>query len=253
MKKLTLNEVVSELDVWLEPNRFKDYCHNGIQVEGTQHITHVATAVTASLDAIEQAVELGAEMLLVHHGLFWHGAVKQLTSTTYTRCRRLMMADMALVAYHLPLDGHAVLGNNACLAELLSFEIMGDLDFLSPSIGHWGHCAPQSVTALAAHLESVLGQSPLVIACERDAPITKVAWCSGAAQDALIQAHAKGVDAFISGEVRESTYHLARELGVHYFAAGHHATERYGVQALGKKLAQTFSIEHTYIELRNPV
>lgn len=252
MKKTTLEHLVQHCDGWLEPERFQDYCANGVQVEGPAQVGHLATAVTASHDAITQAMAMDADVLLVHHGLFWGKTHQTLTGVAYQRCRLLMKGSMALLAYHLPLDAHPEFGNNALLGTLLDFEVMGDLPFLKPNIGLWGRCEPQTAAAMSARLTRVLGRKPMVLS-GGDHVIKTIAWCSGAAQDALFQAKACGADAFISGEVSEQTYHMARELGVHYFAAGHHATERYGVQALGKKLAEVHQIKHTYIELNNPV
>ena len=232
--------------------RFSDYCPNGLQVEGERQVRRLLSGVTASQRFIEAAVEADADALLVHHGFFWKGEPAPLTGIKGRRIRALMRADISLLAYHLPLDAHPELGNNRQLGLRL-----GLLDAV-PSAGVddllWTGLLPEPSTGarFAEQVGRALGREPLHIAVV-EGLVHRVAWCTGAAQGAIERAAALGVDCFLSGEVSEQTVHLARELGIDYLAAGHHATERYGVQALGAELAATFGIEHRFIEIDNPV
>lgn len=234
----------------LSVNDFQDYCPNGLQVEGVDEIRKLATAVTASQAAIDAAIAWGADALLVHHGYFWRNEPSPLVGVKGARIRRLIKSDMNLFAYHLPLDAHAVLGNNAQFAQLLNIEDdhhdskriwrTGTLDF------------PLPLEGFVERIRRTLRREPLVIT-GGPAEVRRIAWCSGAAQGYFAQAIDAGIDAFITGEVSEHCYHLAHEAGVHFIAAGHHATERFGVQALGQWLAERYQLEHHYIELTNPI
>lgn len=238
----------------LAVDRFKDYGPNGLQVEGRKDINRIVSGVTASLALIEAAIEADADAILVHHGYFWKGEDPCLVGMKGERIRRLMHADINLLAYHLPLDAHAELGNNVQLARRLGFEIEGRfIGDAETGIGMHG-CLPNSMSgeALATHIGGVLDRLPLhVEGCDR--PIKRIAWCTGGAQGYIEQAAALGVDAYLTGEASEHTVHAAREYGIHFFAAGHHATERYGVQALGAHLANNFALECQYVEIENPV
>ncbi len=235
----------------LEPGRFKDYCPNGLQVEGTPVIRRLATAVTASLAAVRQAAQMGADALLVHHGYFWRGEDPRLVGPRRERVATLLGAGINLFAYHLPLDLHPSLGNNAQLGERLGWTVAGQcgeggLVCLADLAGSL------DAGSVAALLAARLDHQPTVVG-RLDRPIRRIAWCTGAAQDMLEAAVEGGADAFVSGEISERTTHLARELGVVYFAAGHHATERFGVQALGANVSAHFGVEHRYIDDPNPV
>jgi len=247
-------ELLSYLETLLEPNRFHDYCPNGLQVEGQQHVNTVVTGVTASQDLIDAALDLKADTIVVHHGYFWKGEDPRVVGIKYKRLRQLLVNDVNLIAYHLPLDAHPTLGNNAQLSELLGFEVDGRISGTGePALAMCGCLAePKSVPEFADHLRQKLEREPLIIQAH-NRPITTIGWCTGAAQGYIQQAAELGLDAFLSGEISEQTVHLARELGINYFAAGHHATERYGVKALGEHLAQQFAIDHHYIEIDNPV
>lgn len=235
---------------WMSVDQIQDYCPNGLQVEGKSEIHKLATSVTASVAAIEAAIEWGADALLVHHGYFWRNETASIVGAKAERIRRLMQADMNLFAYHLPLDMHAEFGNNAELAKLWNLVDdgsdakrvwrTGTLDFALP------------IDGFVERIRRTLRREPLVIAAGPK-QVSRVAWCSGGAQGYFAQAIEQGIDVFITGEVSEQCYHQAMEAGVHFIAAGHHATERYGVQALGSQLAQEFELEHRYIELANPV
>lgn len=234
----------------LEAEGFEDYCPNGLQLDaGRPQIQRLVTGVTASLALIEAAGKAGADLLLVHHGYFWRGEPAPLTGVKGRRVRHLVRAGINLMAYHLPLDAHPELGNNRTLGDLLQIEAPRPL---AGGLAWQGELADESPAGLAGRIARALGREPLLIpAGER--PIRRVGWCTGAAQGMIVEAAAAGLDAFISGEVSESTTHLARELGIHYLAAGHHATERYGVQALGRHLAERFDLEHRFIDDDNPV
>ncbi|MEZ5651432.1 MAG: Nif3-like dinuclear metal center hexameric protein [Burkholderiaceae bacterium] len=237
-------------DQTLEVERFSDYCPNGLQVQGREQIAHLVSGVTASATLIREAVSAGADALVVHHGYFWRGEDPRLIGVKGARIAALMRADLNLFAFHLPLDAHPVLGNNACLAQRLGLPVHGrggDRELI-----FWADLeAPASAQGLASQLEQRLGRAPMLVGAA--GPIVRVAWCTGAAQDAIEQAAALGAQAFISGEISERTTHLARELGLAYLAAGHHATERDGVQALGEAAAAEFGLRHTFIDDPNPV
>ena len=246
---MKLNELVRYCDERLESATFEDYCPNGLQVEAGEDVTKIVSGVTASLAQIEAAVANGADVLLVHHGYFWKGEPAPLTGMKGRRVRLLMQSGISLLAYHLPLDAHPELGNNAGLGRALG--IAGQP--LAPNSLVWGGDldAVTDGTGLAELIGERLQREPLVL--NADKPIRRVAWCTGAAQGYISQAADAGYDAFVSGEVSEQTLHLARELGIAYFAAGHHATERFGVMSLGDELATQFGMAHRFIDLDNPV
>lgn len=249
-----LAEMVAYTDTFLDSDRFTDYCPNGLQVEGRAQVQRLVSGVTASLALVEAAIEAGADALLVHHGYFWRGESQPLIGMKRTRLKRLLEADLSLIAYHLPLDAHPVVGNNARLAEVLGLTVSGRFgDQDGPAIGLYGALpTPLSAAAFSQHITAALGRSPLHVA-GGTALIHTLAWCSGAAQSYIDAAADLGVDAYLSGEVSEQTVHVAREREVHFFAAGHHATERYGVRALGTHLAEHFALEHHFIDIDNPV
>ena len=242
-------KIVSYLDEFLDVGRYRDYCPNGLQIEGKDDIQHIVSGVTASQALIEAAIENGADALLVHHGYFWKGESPAITGIKRQRIERLLGAGINLLAYHLPLDGHAELGNNAQLARVLDFsidEVTGDSGLLYVGKPKQSCNGEQ----LANHIESCLDRTPQHIAAEK--PIETLAWCTGGAQSYIEEAASLGVDAFITGEISEKTVHIAREMDIHFYAAGHHATERYGVQALGDHLAAHFEIKHSFIDIDNP-
>ncbi|WP_150302798.1 Nif3-like dinuclear metal center hexameric protein [Pseudomonas saliphila] len=247
-------DLVAYCDAMLESAAFQDYCPNGLQIEGRDRVQRLVTGVTASQALIDAAIARGADMLLVHHGYFWKGESAPLTGIKKNRIKALLDHDISLLAYHLPLDVHAEVGNNVQLARLLGWRIRGGLEPENPrSVGLHGELEkPQSACEMTESLTRVLGRAPLHIA-GNDRPIKRIAWCTGAAQGYIEKAIALGMDAFVTGEVSEPTVHSARENGIHFFAAGHHATERYGVQALGEKLAEQFGIAHEFVDIDNPV
>lgn len=247
-------ELVTYCNDVLDADRFDDYCPNGLQVQGNDQIKTLVSGVTASQALIEAAIEANADALLVHHGWFWRGEPMVVVGAKYRRIKALMEHGINLLAYHLPLDAHIEHGNNAALARILGLQHEGIVD-KGPGKGilFYGRL-PQamSAAALSEHIGKALQREPLTISAS-DKPISSVAWCTGAAQSLIEQAVMLGVDAFISGEISEQTTHIARESGIHYFAAGHHATERYGVQALAEHLAKHFALQHHFIDIDNPV
>lgn len=247
-------ELLDYCDRLLDSAAFADYCPNGLQVQGVERVWRIVSGVTASQALVDAAIAAQADLLLVHHGYFWKGEPAPLTGIKQRRIKALLQHDINLVAYHQPLDVHAELGNNVQLAQLMDWQIEGGLEPDNPrSVGLRGRLsAPLSGEQLAAQLAQRLQRTPLHIP-GNDRPIRRIAWCTGAAQGYIDRAIALGVDAYITGEVSEPTVHLAREHGIHFFAAGHHATERYGVKALGEHLAQQFGIEHRFIDIDNPV
>jgi dinuclear metal center YbgI/SA1388 family protein len=229
---------------------YDDYCPNGLQIEADETVTRLMTGVTACQALIDAARDWGADALLVHHGFFWKGEAAPIRGMKGRRISSLIEGRISLLAYHLPLDAHPELGNNRCLGELLGFDRAK-----SESDGLLWHAAltePLSAGDLGARIEAALGRVALYVP-GHGRPYRRIGWCSGAAQSYLERAAGLGFDAYISGEISEQTVHIAREMGVDYFAAGHHATERYGVQALGKHLAQRFELEHRFVDIDNPV
>lgn len=247
----SLNDYLADL---LEIDAFKDYCPNGLQVTGKTKIERVVSGVTACQALIEKAISLKADAILVHHGYFWKGENPVIDQMKQRRLKSLLTHDINLFGYHLPLDYHKQLGNNAELARVMDWSVDGDLiDNSKPHIGLIGKIgSSHSPQELARSLEEKLGHTPLLIEGGTH-DIKTLAWVTGGAQDWIDYAIKAGVDAFVSGEISERTTHIARECGIHYFAAGHHATERYGVQALGEHLANEFGVDHKFVDIDNPV
>jgi dinuclear metal center YbgI/SA1388 family protein len=243
------DQIERSLDELLQPQGFKDYGPNGLQVEGRREIRRVVSGVTASLAFIEAAIADGADALLVHHGLFWRGQDGRLTGWLRQRVARLMAADVSLFAYHLPLDAHAELGNNAQLGVRLGLQ--ADDRFGEQALGFIGDAVHKDEAGLAQAVASALGRTPVCVAGD-GRPLRRVAWCTGGAQGYFEAAIAAGADAFLTGEISEPQTHLARETGVAFLACGHHATERYGAPAVGDWLAQRWGLTHRFIDIDNP-
>lgn len=244
-------ELVSYLDQVLESMKFDDYSPNGLQVEGRQAIGRIVTGVTASQALLDEAVHRNADAVLVHHGYFWKGESPRVTGIRRQRLATLLKHDINLIAYHLPLDAHPELGNNAQWAKAMGWIPEGR--FGSQDMGWYGNLSTNcSLAELGQHIEKALGRKPLVIG-KPERPIRRIAWCSGGAQSYIEAAAALGVDAFCSGEVSEQTTHVAREYNIAYLACGHHATERFGVRALADFLSQTQGLECEFIDVDNPV
>lgn len=250
----TLNALLECSDQLLNSAAIKDYCPNGLQVEGKQSVAHIVTGVTASIALIEAALEQQADAILVHHGYFWKGEDARVIGMKKRRLARLLAADVSLIGYHLPLDIHPILGNNVQLAERLGLVIDGGLEVGNPnSVGLYGHLeTPMQAADFANKIADVLARQPLHVAAGNDT-INTIGWCTGAAQGYIDKAVDLKLDAYLTGEASEPTTHTARENGLHFFAAGHHATERYGIEALGNYLADTLGVTHQFIDIDNPV
>ena len=250
-------ELLTTLDALLQPERFKDYCHNGLQVEGRTQVRKIVSGVTASRALIEAAIEAQADAIFVHHGLFWRGFEGRITGWMRQRLGLLLQHDINLFAYHLPLDAHPEFGNNAQLGRVLEME---SLEGPGGRIGEQSLCwlggaagggAFENAQALASHVENKLKRSVTLVDAAQGA-IKKVAWCTGGAQGYFEAAIAAGADAFITGEISEPQAHYARECGVAYLACGHHASERYGAQAVAGHVAAQLGLEHVFIDIDNP-
>ena len=251
---VTRDELTHYLTSLLQPHNIKDYCPNGLQISGKHEIHTVVTGVTANQALIEAACNLNADALLVHHGFFWRGEDPCIIGHKYNRIKPLIQHDINLFAFHLPLDMHKEFGNNVSLARVLNFIPKGQIDLGDPPNLVWHGVLPQpsSGAQLSDHIEQQLQRKPLYIPGKSSA-IKTIAWCTGAAQDYIQLAADFGCDAFLTGEVSERTVDIARETGIHFYAAGHYATERYGVQALGRLLAEHFDLTHNFLEIDNPV
>ncbi len=248
------NELIQYVDELLNTTQYNDYAPNGLQIEGKDEIKRICTAVTASLEIIQKAAAWQADALLVHHGYFWRGEDAKIVGPKRHRIEALLQQHINLLAYHLPLDCHQELGNNACLGRLLELKEIkahkvGTINNLLWSGRLDNPLAPELFADLIAHK---LNRPPLHIMGNNNL-VHSIAWCSGGAQDYIEQASALGVDTYLSGEISERTYYQAKELGIHYYSCGHHATERYGVQALGQHVAKNFKLEHLFIDSDNPV
>ena len=244
-------DLVRYLDELLASARFKDYCPNGLQVEGAADVRRIVAGVTANQALIDVAIEEGADTVLVHHGWFWRGEDSRVIGFRKARLQALLRHDINLVAYHLPLDGQPELGNNARLAALFDWRIEGR--YGEQEIGFFGEAMrPQSLSALSDEVSAALHRPPLVVG-DGNRRIERVAWCSGGGQSYFEQAALLGVDAFLSGEISEHSVHLARETGVAYIAAGHHATERLGIRALAEHLTEKLELECRFVDIDNPV
>ncbi|HCM05544.1 MAG TPA: Nif3-like dinuclear metal center hexameric protein [Oceanospirillales bacterium] len=247
-------DLMQYLTALLQPAKFKDYCPNGLQVEGTGTISKIITGVTASQDLIDAAIEQKADAILVHHGYFWRGENECITGIKKKRIQALLANNINLIAYHLPLDNHSELGNNVQLAKVLDLTVETTLDPNDPSVpGLIGRLPrPMSADAFSAWLGECLKREPLHLGPDSSDVIETIAWCTGGAQGYMQYAIDAGVDVYLTGEVSEQNQHLAVETGTHFFAAGHHATERYGARALGQHLAKKFELDVNFIDIDNP-
>lgn len=245
------DELENHLNLLLDISRFHDYCPNGLQVEGRDRIQTLISGVTASLDLLQAAAVAKADAILVHHGYFWRGEDMRITGMKSRRIALLMQHRINLFAYHLPLDAHPHLGNNALLGKklgLIETGRFGEQDIAAR--GELSHAT--TLGAFAEKISRTLLRKPAIIG-DPGKSIRQIAWCTGAAQGYFETAIQQGVDAYITGEISEQNVHAARESGVAFIAAGHHATERYGVQAVGDHIAQKFGILHQFIDIENPV
>lgn len=250
---IELSSLVKRADHYLNAAKIADYCPNGLQVEGRGHVRKIISGVTASQELIDAAVAAEADLILVHHGYFWKGENPCVVGMKQRRLKTLLRHDISLLAYHLPLDVHPQVGNNVQLAERLGIIVEGPLEPENPRNVALVGSLPEVLDPVefAARVEMVLGRQPLLVDGQK--PIRRVGWCTGGGQGYIDQAIAAGVDLYLTGEASEQTFHSARENGISFIAAGHHATERYGVQALGDYLAREFNIEHVFIDCPNPI
>lgn len=246
MKNTELEQLINEK---LGSAAFSDYAPNGLQVEGREEIKTLITGVTASQALIDEAVRQQADAIIVHHGYFWKGESPVIRGMKRRRLKALLSNDINLFGWHLPLDAHPELGNNVQLAQLLGINVMGEIEPLVP----WGELAmPVSGLELASWIEARLGRKPLWSGDTGPESVKRVAWCTGGGQGFIDSAARFGVDAFITGEVSEQTIHSAREQGLHFYAAGHHATERGGIRALSEWLNETTDLNVTFVDIPNP-
>lgn len=248
---MELNLLVTELANFLQVGKFQDYCPNGLQVEGRPQVRRIVSGVTASQALIEAAIAADADAILVHHGYFWRGEAAEVTGLKRNRLKRLLTHDLSLLAYHLPLDAHAEVGNNVQLGHVFEWPITRYLDDKN-MLPMAELSKAMTLAQLGEHVSASLGRQAQLLG-DPQKQVRTVAWCTGAAQSYIQQAVNAGVDVFISGEVSEQTWHTVCETETAYISAGHHATERYGVQALGQWIAEKYGIEHIYVELDNPV
>lgn len=255
---ISRTELVQWLDTYLNASSFKDYCPNGLQVEGTNTVRHIVTGVTASMALLEAAVEHGADTVLVHHGWFWKNEDERIRGMKKKRLAFALKHDLNLIAYHLPLDAHPEVGNNTQLAHVLGFK--QDLDHNDVPVGigpgqliQTGYLdIPEKLENLAKKISNSLQREALVVGNSQQI-IQRLAWCTGGAQGFMNEAIEAGVDLYLSGEASEPTFHYAQESNTAYIGAGHHATERYGVKALGEKIAQHFKLKVDFVDINNPI
>lgn len=248
---MLLKELDDYIASLLQTGQFKDYCPNGMQVEGRAKVRKIATGVTASQQVVDEAIAWGADAILVHHGYFWRNEDAVITGIKKRRIAQLLRNDVSLLAYHLPLDAHPELGNNAQLGKLLGLEQQGR--FGDQNIACFGVLKQaQTLDQLTQRVNKSLHRAPQVFG-DGAKNILKVAWCSGGGQNYFEAAIAQGVDAYITGEISEQSYHIAQESGVAFISAGHHATERLGIQALGEHLAGQGGLAHRFFDQNNPV
>ena len=250
---IALTTLQEEADRYLNSGRINDYCPNGLQVEGRPQVRRIVSGVTASQALIDAAVEAEADVLLVHHGYFWKGENPCVVGMKQRRLKTLLANDISLLVYHLPLDLHPEVGNNVQLAAQLGITVEGALEPDNPrTVGLLGSLGEaMSARDFARRVQETLGREPLLV--DSGQMIRRVGWCTGGGQGYIDQAIAAGVDLYLTGEASEQTFHSARENGISFIAAGHHATERYGVQALGDYLARHFALEHLFIDCPNPI
>lgn len=252
MTAITPQDLAKFCDTYLKADEFSDYCPNGLQVDAGAPITKIITGVTACQALIDVAIKEQAQAIAVHHGYFWKGEPAPLVGMKGQRVRTLMQSGISMLAYHLPLDAHPTIGNNALLAKTLDLTITGALfPHEKHPIGNVATCEAISPDEFAQKIAQKLGRTPLHISGGKTT-LSKIALCTGGAQDMIEQAALMGCDAFISGEISERTTHSARELGIDYFAAGHHATERDGIRALGEVIAEQLGVQVMFVDIDNP-
>jgi dinuclear metal center YbgI/SA1388 family protein len=249
------HEFEKQLDTLLKPEQIKDFCPNGLQIQGSDNVSKIVTGVTATKALIEEAIDVGADTIIVHHGYFWKNESPVIRGMKYERIKLLLTHNINLFAYHLPLDIHPELGNNAQLAQLFGIKVTGPLELGNEkSVAIQGELShAKTGVQLSELISERLNRQCLHIAPPSNKEIKTIAWCSGGGQNYIELAAEQGIDAFISGEVSEQTTHVAKEMNIHFFAAGHHATERYGAKALAEYVKQEMGITAIFIDIDNPV
>ena len=258
MNAVSTNDLHHWLNTILQPQRFRDYCPNGLQLEGKPKIRHIITGVTASQALIDAAVERGADAILVHHGWFWKNEDPCIRGPKRKRIAQAIANDLNVFAYHLPLDAHPELGNNAQLGKVLGFTPErtpeGEPLRCGPDDLIWIGTVPDGTTlqSLSQKTHNSLHRMPLFVGNPQQT-VKRIAWCTGGAQGMMEAAIAAGADVYLTGEASEQNYHLAHETDTGFIAAGHHATERYGVKALGEAIANAFGIQVDFLDLDNPI
>jgi dinuclear metal center YbgI/SA1388 family protein len=243
-----LRKLITYIDELLNISRYQDYCPNGLQVTGREQINKIISGVSACQDLLDRAIADDADAVLVHHGYFWKDENPCIIGIKKHRLQTLLNNNISLIAYHLPLDFHEVYGNNVQLAKLLGIK----LNVILMKYAYGELVAPTSGKDFAVHIEKYLNRKPLYIP-GKTKQIKTVAWCSGAGQEHIEAVAQQGIDAYLTGEISEHAVYIARETGIHLFAAGHYATERYGVRALGEHLAKKFNLKHQFIDIDNPI
>lgn len=258
MNQVSTHDLAAWLNTTLQPQRFKDYCPNGLQVEGSNTVRHIITGVTASQALLDEAVRRNADTVLVHHGWFWKNEDPCVRGPKRRRLALALQHNLNLFAYHLPLDAHPVLGNNAQLGHMLGFiperDSNGDVLTCGPDDLIWlgRSAAPTTLEQLGQHVCNTLQRTPLIVGNTQQT-IERIAWCTGGAQSMMQAAVDAGASVYLTGEASEPAFHLAQESGVGFISAGHHATERYGVKALGEAIARQFGIQVEFVDLDNPI
>lgn len=242
-------ELEQLINTHLNIYEYQDYVHNGLQVEGRSEVKKIVTGVTASQALLDEAVKLAADAIIVHHGYFWKNESSIILNMKRNRLKTLLCNDINLYGYHLPLDAHPILGNNAQLGNIMGVRFE---KLISPLLPMGGFVQPITADDLMSRLTNKLARQPLYCGDNGPKEISTIAWCTGSGQNFIQQAAEAGVDAFVTGEVSEQTIHIAREMGIHFYAAGHHATERFGVKMLGKWLQKDYGFEVTFIDIANP-
>ena len=247
-----LDQITAFLKQELQWERYDDYCPNGLQVQGQAQVHRLVSGVTACEALIDAAIERGAHAILVHHGLFWKGDAYPVIGVKRRKLAKLLEHNISVWGVHLPLDDHPILGNNAQWAARLGWQV-SEQRFGPGNLGWLGSLPnPCELDQVARDIETLTQRKPLVIE-GRQRPIQRVAWCTGAAQRMIESLDLQRVDLYVSGEVSEPTFHFAKENGIAFIAAGHHATERYGVQAVGEKISHEFGLIHEFVDIENPV
>lgn len=247
-----LKDIIEHSNDLLMINQFKDYCPNGLQIEGKADVNKIVSGVTASHALIEAAINKDADIVLVHHGFFWRGEDAAIVGLKKQRIASLLNSNVSLLAYHLPLDAHSTVGNNVQFAQRLNLSVSGSFGPEKSPIGVLCQAdSPLSPQQFSLRLTETLDRTPTILSAQRQSHYQNIAICTGAAQSYFEEAINAGADAFVTGEVSEQSYHLAMESGIDFYAAGHHATERFGVQALGNYLSKQFNIVHEYVEIPN--